>query len=106
MAFGINGFTWDSVDHPNPNLSKNFLYYQQHPEMDNRPAVNTGGGVAGGTMARAAGNASSGAGGGATPTGYVLNPRPQQGNGPLSLIHISEPTRLLSISYAVFCLKK
>src|SRR5678815_5162111 len=27
-----------------------------------------------------------------------------QGN--LSLIHISEPTRLLSISYAVFCLKK
>src|SRR5674536_152947 len=26
--------------------------------------------------------------------------------GTLSLIHISEPTRLLSISYAVFCLKK
>src|SRR5665254_13267 len=26
--------------------------------------------------------------------------------GHLSLIHISEPTRLLSISYAVFCLKK
>src|SRR5678816_1577507 len=26
--------------------------------------------------------------------------------GDLSLIHISEPTRLLSISYAVFCLKK
>ena len=26
--------------------------------------------------------------------------------GILSLIHISEPTRLLSISYAVFCLKK
>ena len=26
--------------------------------------------------------------------------------GGLSLIHISEPTRLLSISYAVFCLKK
>src|SRR5665254_9823 len=24
----------------------------------------------------------------------------------LSLIHISEPTRLLSISYAVFCLRK
>src|SRR5665254_17961 len=24
----------------------------------------------------------------------------------MSLIHISEPTRLLSISYAVFCLKK
>src|SRR5674536_205182 len=28
-----------------------------------------------------------------------------EGDG-LSLIHISEPTRLLSISYAVFCLKK
>ena len=28
------------------------------------------------------------------------------GFGWLSLIHISEPTRLLSISYAVFCLKK
>eukprot|EP00658_Telonema_sp_P-2_P060883 TRINITY_DN49673_c0_g1_i1.p1 TRINITY_DN49673_c0_g1~~TRINITY_DN49673_c0_g1_i1.p1 ORF type:complete len:167 (-),score=55.94 TRINITY_DN49673_c0_g1_i1:69-569(-) len=27
-------------------------------------------------------------------------------NAILSLIHISEPTRLLSISYAVFCLKK
>eukprot|EP00658_Telonema_sp_P-2_P046048 TRINITY_DN34131_c0_g1_i1.p2 TRINITY_DN34131_c0_g1~~TRINITY_DN34131_c0_g1_i1.p2 ORF type:complete len:137 (+),score=11.60 TRINITY_DN34131_c0_g1_i1:431-841(+) len=27
-------------------------------------------------------------------------------NQTLSLIHISEPTRLLSISYAVFCLKK
>eukprot|EP00658_Telonema_sp_P-2_P057227 TRINITY_DN45679_c0_g1_i1.p1 TRINITY_DN45679_c0_g1~~TRINITY_DN45679_c0_g1_i1.p1 ORF type:complete len:218 (+),score=14.61 TRINITY_DN45679_c0_g1_i1:117-770(+) len=33
---------------------------------------------------------------------------PQFGARPLnlSLIHISEPTRLLSISYAVFCLKK
>src|SRR5678816_4776353 len=28
------------------------------------------------------------------------------GHVDLSLIHISEPTRLLSISYAVFCLKK
>src|SRR5678816_4692225 len=28
------------------------------------------------------------------------------GHADLSLIHISEPTRLLSISYAVFCLKK
>ena len=28
------------------------------------------------------------------------------GAAQLSLIHISEPTRLLSISYAVFCLKK
>eukprot|EP00658_Telonema_sp_P-2_P046411 TRINITY_DN34572_c0_g1_i1.p1 TRINITY_DN34572_c0_g1~~TRINITY_DN34572_c0_g1_i1.p1 ORF type:complete len:133 (-),score=23.43 TRINITY_DN34572_c0_g1_i1:45-443(-) len=34
-------------------------------------------------------------GGGGCPAGHVL-----------SLIHISEPTRLLSISYAVFCLKK
>src|SRR5665254_16114 len=47
-------------------------------------------------------------------------PQPVPGHGPalqllglpacalpqLSLIHISEPTRLLSISYAVFCLKK
>eukprot|EP00658_Telonema_sp_P-2_P043843 TRINITY_DN31723_c0_g1_i2.p1 TRINITY_DN31723_c0_g1~~TRINITY_DN31723_c0_g1_i2.p1 ORF type:complete len:222 (-),score=67.80 TRINITY_DN31723_c0_g1_i2:36-701(-) len=31
---------------------------------------------------------------------------PQCAEGELSLIHISEPTRLLSISYAVFCLKK
>ena len=30
----------------------------------------------------------------------------QNGIFNLSLIHISEPTRLLSISYAVFCLKK
>src|SRR5678816_4365597 len=29
---------------------------------------------------------------------------PRTRRGPLSLIHISEPTRLLSISYAVFCL--
>src|SRR5678815_5192832 len=29
----------------------------------------------------------------------------QRDHGFLSLIHISEPTRLLSISYAVFCLK-
>src|SRR5680860_614266 len=28
------------------------------------------------------------------------------GEGPLSLIHISEPTRRTPISYAVFCLKK
>eukprot|EP00658_Telonema_sp_P-2_P057217 TRINITY_DN45668_c0_g1_i1.p1 TRINITY_DN45668_c0_g1~~TRINITY_DN45668_c0_g1_i1.p1 ORF type:complete len:103 (-),score=10.50 TRINITY_DN45668_c0_g1_i1:40-348(-) len=32
--------------------------------------------------------------------------KPQGGGWDLSLIHISEPTRLLSISYAVFCLKK
>src|SRR5678816_172118 len=30
--------------------------------------------------------------------------RPQRLEPGLSLIHISEPTRLLSISYAVFCL--
>src|SRR5660398_316198 len=29
-----------------------------------------------------------------------------RGDGGLSLIHISEPTRLRRISYAVFCLKK
>eukprot|EP00658_Telonema_sp_P-2_P031203 TRINITY_DN23401_c0_g1_i1.p2 TRINITY_DN23401_c0_g1~~TRINITY_DN23401_c0_g1_i1.p2 ORF type:complete len:117 (+),score=21.67 TRINITY_DN23401_c0_g1_i1:168-518(+) len=34
---------------------------------------------------------------------YALNPWLTPN---LSLIHISEPTRLLSISYAVFCLKK
>ena len=34
--------------------------------------------------------------------GYAL----QSLQSDLSLIHISEPTRLLSISYAVFCLKK
>src|SRR5678815_3452187 len=43
---------------------------------------------------------------------YHLNIRPGMeiiraaGGLHLSLIHISEPTRLLSISYAVFCLKK
>src|SRR5674536_285267 len=49
--------------------------------------------------------------------GYAIDPRygwvgqceQRVGDRPtqiLSLIHISEPTRLLSISYAVFCLKK
>src|SRR5665648_1213480 len=33
-------------------------------------------------------------------------PKPFQADPPLSLIHISEPTRLGMISYAVFCLKK
>src|SRR5678816_1183012 len=32
--------------------------------------------------------------------------KPSEEDMKLSLIHISEPTRLLSISYAVFCLKK
>src|SRR5678815_1712602 len=36
-------------------------------------------------------------------TPVTTHPRNMKG---LSLIHISEPTRLLSISYAVFCLKK
>eukprot|EP00658_Telonema_sp_P-2_P086117 TRINITY_DN9982_c0_g1_i4.p1 TRINITY_DN9982_c0_g1~~TRINITY_DN9982_c0_g1_i4.p1 ORF type:complete len:147 (-),score=28.95 TRINITY_DN9982_c0_g1_i4:46-486(-) len=36
------------------------------------------------------------------PTHFHHPPYPKY----LSLIHISEPTRLLSISYAVFCLKK
>eukprot|EP00658_Telonema_sp_P-2_P050441 TRINITY_DN3847_c0_g1_i2.p1 TRINITY_DN3847_c0_g1~~TRINITY_DN3847_c0_g1_i2.p1 ORF type:complete len:537 (+),score=103.91 TRINITY_DN3847_c0_g1_i2:731-2341(+) len=38
-------------------------------------------------------------------TDWSLGVLPKAG-GHLSLIHISEPTRLLSISYAVFCLKK
>ena len=37
--------------------------------------------------------------------GGVVSKRPENAQI-LSLIHISEPTRLLSISYAVFCLKK
>ena len=36
----------------------------------------------------------------------ILEIPPAQTIQDLSLIHISEPTRLLSISYAVFCLKK
>eukprot|EP00658_Telonema_sp_P-2_P045118 TRINITY_DN33031_c0_g1_i1.p2 TRINITY_DN33031_c0_g1~~TRINITY_DN33031_c0_g1_i1.p2 ORF type:complete len:108 (+),score=18.41 TRINITY_DN33031_c0_g1_i1:172-495(+) len=36
----------------------------------------------------------------------VLKPTVKHCHLMLSLIHISEPTRLLSISYAVFCLKK
>ena len=35
-----------------------------------------------------------------------LGRRLQMRRAPLSLIHISEPTRHLRISYAVFCLKK
>eukprot|EP00658_Telonema_sp_P-2_P050651 TRINITY_DN38674_c0_g1_i1.p1 TRINITY_DN38674_c0_g1~~TRINITY_DN38674_c0_g1_i1.p1 ORF type:complete len:153 (-),score=36.91 TRINITY_DN38674_c0_g1_i1:84-542(-) len=42
---------------------------------------------------------------GAVPPATTLSPRDAAANN-LSLIHISEPTRLLSISYAVFCLKK
>src|SRR5678816_3326092 len=39
--------------------------------------------------------------------GYVLDEKgTDDAECSLSLIHISEPTRLLSISYAVFCLKK
>src|SRR5678815_6043210 len=38
--------------------------------------------------------------------GHVLWDQSFQAVLKLSLIHISEPTRLLSISYAVFCLKK
>src|SRR5678816_2425472 len=38
--------------------------------------------------------------------GTVFGPIPRSYAQYLSLIHISEPTRLLSISYAVFCLKK
>src|SRR5665648_796776 len=35
---------------------------------------------------------------------YPALPRPARPDVPLSLIHISEPTRLGMISYAVFCL--
>src|SRR5674536_398116 len=41
-----------------------------------------------------------------TPPDPRLGQPRQQPPYHLSLIHISEPTRLLSISYAVFCLKK
>eukprot|EP00658_Telonema_sp_P-2_P036033 TRINITY_DN26126_c0_g1_i1.p1 TRINITY_DN26126_c0_g1~~TRINITY_DN26126_c0_g1_i1.p1 ORF type:complete len:236 (-),score=48.81 TRINITY_DN26126_c0_g1_i1:20-727(-) len=46
--------------------------------------------------------------GGVLPANSSTAPKPPTYNGvsSLSLIHISEPTRLLSISYAVFCLKK
>eukprot|EP00658_Telonema_sp_P-2_P009561 TRINITY_DN1356_c0_g1_i11.p2 TRINITY_DN1356_c0_g1~~TRINITY_DN1356_c0_g1_i11.p2 ORF type:complete len:177 (-),score=38.23 TRINITY_DN1356_c0_g1_i11:53-583(-) len=37
---------------------------------------------------------------------FPVNIRDLDETRDLSLIHISEPTRLLSISYAVFCLKK
>src|SRR5678815_5995899 len=37
---------------------------------------------------------------------FLLKENPEKAVLHLSLIHISEPTRLLSISYAVFCLKK
>src|SRR5678816_1841606 len=40
------------------------------------------------------------------PYGSFVTVAFDRGNPILSLIHISEPTRLLSISYAVFCLKK
>src|SRR5678815_3623415 len=43
----------------------------------------------------------SGTGYGINQAGFVIHSAVH-----LSLIHISEPTRLLSISYAVFCLKK
>src|SRR5678815_424278 len=49
------------------------------------------------TVSAHSGEAAPGAGTGGLPADAVLK---------LSLIHISEPTRLLSISYAVFCLKK
>ena len=41
-----------------------------------------------------------------TQQNYGENLKKQGAQIPLSLIHISEPTRLLSISYAAFCLKK
>src|SRR5678815_4833537 len=50
-------------------------------------------------------NASVSCDGRASSTVYSETLTSAQGDN-LSLIHISEPTRLLSISYAVFCLKK
>src|SRR5678815_5517558 len=41
-----------------------------------------------------------------TPIIHIDNLQLRKLSESLSLIHISEPTRLLSISYAVFCLKK
>eukprot|EP00831_Metopus_contortus_P012618 TRINITY_DN15082_c0_g1_i1.p1 TRINITY_DN15082_c0_g1~~TRINITY_DN15082_c0_g1_i1.p1 ORF type:complete len:139 (+),score=30.10 TRINITY_DN15082_c0_g1_i1:164-580(+) len=41
-----------------------------------------------------------------TEKAFYLSTRVAQPAMPLSLIHISEPTRPLYISYAVFCLKK
>eukprot|EP00658_Telonema_sp_P-2_P058869 TRINITY_DN47461_c0_g1_i1.p1 TRINITY_DN47461_c0_g1~~TRINITY_DN47461_c0_g1_i1.p1 ORF type:complete len:178 (+),score=41.55 TRINITY_DN47461_c0_g1_i1:72-605(+) len=43
---------------------------------------------------------------GSAPQGSKRHNHHPPANEFLSLIHISEPTRLLSISYAVFCLKK
>ena len=43
---------------------------------------------------------------GQTAPAYLVEEIAETGGLGLSLIHISEPTRLLSISYAVFCLKK
>src|SRR5678815_6036212 len=40
------------------------------------------------------------------PNGKIVQKDEMSERTNLSLIHISEPTRLLSISYAVFCLKK
>ena len=41
-----------------------------------------------------------------TPSDATVTPAKLSTGGPLSLIHISEPTRLLSSSYAGFCVKK
>eukprot|EP00658_Telonema_sp_P-2_P059080 TRINITY_DN47770_c0_g1_i1.p1 TRINITY_DN47770_c0_g1~~TRINITY_DN47770_c0_g1_i1.p1 ORF type:complete len:104 (+),score=24.59 TRINITY_DN47770_c0_g1_i1:33-344(+) len=63
--------------------------------------------VAGGASYR---RCCSGGGGGLCWGNFVYSEgdliRKCRGVEDLSLIHISEPTRLLSISYAVFCLKK
>src|SRR5450756_1048646 len=58
-------------------------------------------------LARRAGGDRRRRGGGARPGGAPrLRPPPGSPGRWLSLIHISEPTRLGMISYAVFCLKK
>src|SRR5678815_4831256 len=96
--------------------------------IDRRPALIRRGwlcGVAAGVIALLCASATGQAqqrAGGAAASGvsadrgkYLVNitgchdchsPKSQGMTPDLSLIHISEPTRLLSISYAVFCLKK
>src|SRR5450756_851141 len=62
-----------------------------------------GGGGSGGSGGPGGGR---GPGGGGGAPGGGGSSGGQGGGGGLSLIHISEPTRLGMISYAVFCLKK
>eukprot|EP00658_Telonema_sp_P-2_P062113 TRINITY_DN50782_c0_g1_i1.p1 TRINITY_DN50782_c0_g1~~TRINITY_DN50782_c0_g1_i1.p1 ORF type:complete len:215 (-),score=43.63 TRINITY_DN50782_c0_g1_i1:58-624(-) len=78
----------------NPNAKEEALKYwrKRFAILDRDAAVGGGSGAGGGAGASGSGNGNAGA--------------VASSGGDLSLIHISEPTRLLSISYAVFCLKK